>query len=116
MRSIRSVFVLAATASLIFTACSGSATPSPSASSAPATNPPSVAPTVAATDGASPSVAPSVAPSTGPVTYVRLQLQWVPQAQFAGAFAAQAQGFYAKEGLIRTKTPVKDLYTNQFVK
>jgi len=26
------------------------------------------------------------------------------------------QDFYAKEGLIRTKTPVKDLYTNQFVK
>ena len=26
------------------------------------------------------------------------------------------QDFYAKEGLIRTKTAVKDLYTNQFVK
>jgi len=28
----------------------------------------------------------------------------------------QLQDFYAKEGLIRSKTPVKDLYTNQFVK
>ena len=28
----------------------------------------------------------------------------------------ELQNFYAKEELIRTKTPVKDLYTNQFVK
>ena len=28
----------------------------------------------------------------------------------------ELQDFYAKEGLIRTRTPVKDLYTNQFVK
>lgn len=30
---------------------------------------------------------------------VRLQLQWVTQAQFAGYFVAQALGFYADEGL-----------------
>jgi NitT/TauT family transport system substrate-binding protein len=30
---------------------------------------------------------------------VRLQLKWVPQAQFAGYYAAQAKGFYAAEGL-----------------
>jgi NitT/TauT family transport system substrate-binding protein len=30
---------------------------------------------------------------------VRLQLKWVPQAQFAGYYAAKAQGFYAAEGL-----------------
>ncbi|KQR94313.1 ABC transporter substrate-binding protein, partial [Microbacterium sp. Leaf351] len=30
---------------------------------------------------------------------VTLQLQWVPQAQFAGYYAAVAQGFYEKEGL-----------------
>lgn len=29
---------------------------------------------------------------------------------------SELQDFYAKEQLIRTKTPVKDLYTNQFVK
>ncbi len=30
---------------------------------------------------------------------VKLQLQWVAQAQFAGYFVAQAKGFYADEGL-----------------
>lgn len=30
---------------------------------------------------------------------VRLQLQWVAQSQFAGYYAAQAQGFYEDEGL-----------------
>ncbi len=30
---------------------------------------------------------------------VRLQLQWVAQSQFAGYYAAVAQGFYAEEGL-----------------
>ena len=31
---------------------------------------------------------------TGELTSVRLQLQWVPQAQFGGYFAAQEQGYY----------------------
>jgi NitT/TauT family transport system substrate-binding protein len=30
---------------------------------------------------------------------VQLQLQWAPQAQFAGYFAAQEEGYYAEEGL-----------------
>jgi NitT/TauT family transport system substrate-binding protein len=33
------------------------------------------------------------------LTTVRLQLQWVPQAQFAGYFAAIEEGYYADEGL-----------------
>ena len=33
------------------------------------------------------------------LTPVKLQLQWVPQAQFAGYFAAQDQGYYEEEGL-----------------
>ncbi|WP_111466977.1 ABC transporter substrate-binding protein [Microbacterium suaedae] len=33
------------------------------------------------------------------LTPVSLQLQWLPQAQFAGYFAAQEQGFFAEEGL-----------------
>ncbi|HEV8489330.1 MAG TPA: ABC transporter substrate-binding protein [Candidatus Limnocylindrales bacterium] len=33
------------------------------------------------------------------LTKVRLQLQWFPQAQFAGYFAAVEKGFYAAEGL-----------------
>jgi NitT/TauT family transport system substrate-binding protein len=35
----------------------------------------------------------------GELTEVRLQLQWVTQAQFAGYFAAVEEGFYAEEGL-----------------
>ena len=30
---------------------------------------------------------------------VSLQLQWVPQAQFAGYLAAAAKGFYTEQGL-----------------
>ncbi len=38
------------------------------------------------------------AASSGPVS-IRLQLQWLPQAQFAGYYAAVQKGFYAAEGL-----------------
>jgi NitT/TauT family transport system substrate-binding protein len=41
----------------------------------------------------------SSAATKAPLTKVRLQLQWVPQAQFAGYYAAVDQGFYAAEGL-----------------
>ncbi len=37
--------------------------------------------------------------SAGELTPIRLQLQWVAQSQFAGYYAAQAQGFYEDEGL-----------------
>jgi NitT/TauT family transport system substrate-binding protein len=37
--------------------------------------------------------------STTATTKVRLQLQWVPQAQFAGYYAALSKGFYKDEGL-----------------
>jgi NitT/TauT family transport system substrate-binding protein len=37
--------------------------------------------------------------STGDLTKVKLQLQWVTQAQFAGYFAAVDQGYYKAEGL-----------------
>lgn len=37
--------------------------------------------------------------SGGELTPVRLQLQWVAQAQFAGYYAAVDQGYYAEEGL-----------------
>jgi NitT/TauT family transport system substrate-binding protein len=38
--------------------------------------------------------------STAPAaTKVRVQLQWVPQAQFAGEIAAKAEGYYTAEGL-----------------
>ncbi|WP_203581760.1 ABC transporter substrate-binding protein [Microbacterium hibisci] len=35
----------------------------------------------------------------GGLTEVKLQLQWLPQAQFAGYFAAVDQGFFEEEGL-----------------
>ena len=41
---------------------------------------------------------PSAAPGT---TVIRVQLQWVPQAQFAGEIAALKEGYYAAEGLRR---------------
>jgi NitT/TauT family transport system substrate-binding protein len=38
-------------------------------------------------------------PSAGELTPVKVQLQWAPQAQFAGYFAAKEKGYYADEGL-----------------
>ena len=37
--------------------------------------------------------------TSGGLTKVKLQLQWVPQAQFAGYYAAVDQGYYKDEGL-----------------
>ena len=42
---------------------------------------------------------------SGELTKVRLQLQWFPQAQFAGYYAAVDQGFYKAEGLDVTILP-----------
>jgi len=41
----------------------------------------------------------TAAPRQAHATNITLQLKWVPQAQFAGYYAAVKQGFYAKEGL-----------------
>jgi NitT/TauT family transport system substrate-binding protein len=41
----------------------------------------------------------TAAPRQAHATNVTLQLKWVPQAQFAGYYAAVKKGFYAKEGL-----------------
>ncbi|MEK4229305.1 ABC transporter substrate-binding protein [Solibacillus sp. FSL H8-0538] len=43
--------------------------------------------------------------SDGELTPVTLQLKWVPQAQFAGYFVAQAKGYYEEEGLDVTIVP-----------
>lgn len=60
------------------------------------------APAAEATAGteasASPEEAATAEPAADPVT-VKLQLKWVPQAQFAGYFLAQDKGYYAEEGL-----------------
>ncbi len=87
MRRTRGFLALAASASVLFAACSsGTASESP-ASQSPASQAPA-------------SQAPTEAPSEAPVAdKVRLQLQWVPQAQFAGYFAAVEQGFYTAAGI-----------------
>ncbi len=45
--------------------------------------------------------APAEAPPTDtfePITSIKLQLQWLPQAQFAGYYVALDQGYFAEEG------------------
>jgi NitT/TauT family transport system substrate-binding protein len=92
---VRSIFVLAAGAALAFSACS------PSASTAPSVAP-STAPSTAPSGDA--SEAPSSSPAAEAAT-VSLQLQWAPQAQFAGYFAAQEQGYYEAENLTVNMVP-----------
>ncbi len=49
-------------------------------------------------------------------TNITLQLKWVPQAQFAGYYAAVKQGFYAKEGLnVTLKNGGPDIIPEQVV-
>ena len=44
-------------------------------------------------------------PSAAALTPVKFQLQWVPQAQFAGYYAAKDQGYFKDEGLDVTLLP-----------
>ncbi len=83
----RSLLALAASASVAFAACSSGASPSPSAAA-----PPSAA-------ASAPTTSAPPASSAAEAASVRLQLQWTPQAQFAGYFAADKQGYYAAENL-----------------
>lgn len=78
----------------VLAACGQQATPAPAA--AP-TQPP------AATTAPEPTEA--AAQPSGEVAKVTLQLQWVPQSQFAGYYAALAKGFYTDEGLDVTIKP-----------
>ena len=84
----RSLLALAASASVAFAACSSGASPSPAASAAP--------PSTAAS---APTTSEPPASSAAEAASVRLQLQWTPQAQFAGYFAADKQGYYKAENL-----------------
>ena len=47
----------------------------------------------------------SAGASTGALKPIRLQLQWFPQAQFAGYFAALDKGYYKDEGFDVTILP-----------
>jgi NitT/TauT family transport system substrate-binding protein len=89
MRKQLRVLGLGMAATILVAAC-GSST----ASQAPASAPASEAP---ASSGASES--PASASPAAAAEKVRLQLQWTPQAQFAGYFAADKQGYFAEEGL-----------------
>jgi NitT/TauT family transport system substrate-binding protein len=82
---------LTAIAAVAFAACTPAATTAP-ASQTPASNAPSVP--VASGSGSQPPASSSSAAAT-----VKLQLQWTPQAQFAGYFAADKQGYFAAENL-----------------
>jgi len=91
-------FALAAAAVMVFAACT------PAASTTPASQTPaSVAPTAAGSTGTE-SGGPSASSAAAAAT-VRLQLQWAPQAQFAGYFAADKQGYYKAESLTVTMVP-----------
>jgi NitT/TauT family transport system substrate-binding protein len=85
-------FALTAVALMVFAACS------PAATTAPA----SVAPGPSASTGTA-SQPPASAAATA--ASVKLQLQWAPQAQFAGYFAADKQGYFKAENLTVTMVP-----------
>ena len=78
---------------IVVGACSAAASPSPSASQPAASQPAASSPPVSAA-----ASAPASQSNATPAT-VKLQLQWVPQAQFAGYFAAEQQGYFAAENL-----------------
>jgi NitT/TauT family transport system substrate-binding protein len=92
MQRIRATLALAMVATVMVAACTGgggtSAAPTAPASTAPSTPPQSTPPE-----------------SQAPAAAVRLQLQWVPQAQFAGYFAAIEQGYYDAAGIDLTLVP-----------
>jgi NitT/TauT family transport system substrate-binding protein len=97
-RSILTSVGLAALLALTAAACGdddddGGAAEDTSAPAAEETSAPAGGADTTAAAGEEPEV------TTGDLTPVRLQLQWVTQAQFAGYFAAIDQGFYTDAGL-----------------
>jgi NitT/TauT family transport system substrate-binding protein len=91
MRSRRISALFAAL--VVAAACSGGGT----ATVAPATQS-AAAPSASAATSEAPSAPAELKP-------IRLQLQWFPQAQFAGYFAAKDKGYYAEEGFDVTILP-----------
>jgi NitT/TauT family transport system substrate-binding protein len=98
-RSIRWWIALVASASLLIAACGGGG-----ASSAPSPTARVARPSTTSTTSTSPTES-APAGSSAALTAVRLQLQWSPQAQFGGYFAAIEQGYYEAEGLAVTIVP-----------
>ena len=59
----------------------------------------------APTSAPAPTAAPAAAKPAGAPDKVKLQIKWVPQAQFAGYFVALEKGFYKDENLDVTLVP-----------
>ena len=57
----------------------------------------------------------TAAPTAAALTTVSLQLQWAPQAQFAGYFAADREGYFAAQGLKVNLVPGGPTVDNQTV-
>jgi NitT/TauT family transport system substrate-binding protein len=93
----RRMFALAAAAAVIFAACTSGATQAPASQTA-ASGPPS-------SQASGGTVSQPPASSSAAAATVRLQLQWAPQAQFAGYFAADKQGYFKAENLTVTFVP-----------
>ncbi|HJU80564.1 MAG TPA: ABC transporter substrate-binding protein [Acidimicrobiia bacterium] len=91
----RSVLILLVLAAMLLAACGDGSGATTTLGEAPATTAGEAPATTAG--GTETTAAPEV--TTGELIPVRLQLQWVTQAQFAGYFAAIEQGFYTDEGL-----------------
>jgi len=91
MRDRRRLMAGLLVGSLVLAACTA-----PGGSPAPGTGTPGTG--TPGTDSPDPGTSPDGTPS-GEATQVSLQLQWAPQAQFAGYFAAVEEGYYEEEGL-----------------
>lgn len=85
VKLVAGLIILAALA-----ACAQQATPAPAQPAAPT---------------AAPEATKAEAQPPAEMTKVTLQLQWVPQSQFAGYYTALAKGFYKDEGLDVTIKP-----------
>ena len=88
---LRRMTALFAAASMALAACTGGG----AATAAPST----------ASEAPGASVASEAPSAPAELKPIRLQLQWFPQAQFAGYFAAKDKGYYAEEGFDVTILP-----------
>jgi NitT/TauT family transport system substrate-binding protein len=93
--NIKRGFALTGAVAVAFAACTSTASVAPSASTGGGA---SVAPSTAAS-GSATTGSSAPASSAAEAATVRLQLQWTPQAQFGGYFAADKQGYYEAENL-----------------
>jgi NitT/TauT family transport system substrate-binding protein len=94
MKTLRNLIVVLA---MVLAACGGDGAATTTAGGTATTEAAGTTATTAATATTETTASPEV--TTGELIPIRLQLQWVTQAQFAGYFAAIDQGFYNDAGL-----------------